>query len=192
LKYDLVLKNGLIFCCLIGMLWWFYVQSQSSNPVPTRAKPQEYMSFLTITNYSEVGRPKEKLQADYWEFIPNHGRSDLSNPFVTIYKDNGNVWLLSAKKALAWHPTIGDRITQLDMVENVVIERTADNGATPTKVATQAMQYFPSKGLISSSEYVSMQQPGLLISGYGLSGYLDKNRIELHDNITTVYHQNAS
>lgn len=169
------------------MGYWFYIQSQTNHQPYVKNKPQEYMAKITITNYAETGSPKEKLQAEYWEFMPNEGRSDLKKPFVTVYKLNGDIWHLSANKAIAWHQTIGDKISKIDLSEGVVIERPALNHATPTKIETLALQYTPSEEMISSKEYVSMQQPGLTISGYGMLGYLDRNWIELHEKITTVY-----
>lgn len=187
LKLATLFKNLIIILALIGMVYWFYVQSQTSRQVNIKGKPQEYMAQITITNYAETGSPKEKLQAEYWEFVPAAGRSDLIKPYVTVYKLNGDVWYLSANKAVAWHRTIGDKITLIDMSEGVVIERPALNNATPTKIETLALQYTPSEEMISSKEFVSMQQPGLTINGYGMLGYLDRNWIELHEKITTVY-----
>lgn len=173
------------------MVWWFHLQNHETNKTQHQSKPQEYMANLTITNYSAYGQPKESLSADYWAFVPNNGRSDLNNPRVIVYKANGDVWRLSAQKAKAWHPTLGDKITKLDMLEHVTLERTADNNAIPTKITSENMQYFPKDEMLTSKDYVHMQQPGLLISGQGMSGFLDKNQIKLHDNITTVYRPNV-
>lgn len=186
----LYIKNAFIVLALFGMIFWFFLQKQPLQPAAQRKKPQEYMARLIITNYNEAGAPKEQMSADYWEFIPINQRSDLTNPKVKIYKPNGDIWFLSARKALAWHPTIGEKITQLDLTGDVVIERPAENNATPTKINTLALQYFPAEKKVTSTEFVSMQQPGIQISGVGLLGYLEQNWIELHDKITTVYTPN--
>lgn len=182
-----VFKNLIILLSLACMVYWFYVQSRSPKIYKHNAKPQEYMSQLTITNYTESGSPKEILQAAYWEFLPNAGNSELLKPLVTIHKSNGDIWYLSANKAVAWHKTINSKISQIDMLEGVLIERPGINNATPTKIETLSMQYLPNQETISSTEFVSMKQPGLTISGHGMLGYLDKNWIELHENITTVF-----
>lgn len=169
------------------MVYWFFMQSRTNNFEYKKEKPQEYMANIMVTNYNFFGLPKEQLEAEYWEFLPKLEQSQLIKPHVTVYKINGDVWHLSANKAIAWHKTINDHITLIDMSEGVVIERPAVNNATPTKIQTLAMQYKPSEEMISSKEFVSMQQPGLTISGYGMLGYLDRNWIELHEKITTVY-----
>lgn len=183
----MLFKNVIIMLCLACMIYWFYVQSHSSKLSKQNAKPQEYMSQITITNYTESGVPKEILQAAYWEFLPNSGKSELIKPLVTIRKANGDVWYLSANKAIAWHKTISDKISQVDMLDGVTIERPNINNATPTKIETLSMQYLPNQEIISSSEFVSMKQPGLTISGYGMLCYINNNRIELHEKITTVF-----
>lgn len=172
------------------MVWWFHLQNRHMQPHKDQTKPQEYMSNLVVANFDETGHLKEKLQAEYWAFIPRSGSSILQMPHVTVYKENGNVWHLSALKALAWHPTMRDKITQIDMSDNVIIERTAENDAVPTKITTDELRYFPPKEMLSSDSLITMQQPGISISGVGMLGYLDKNWIELRDKISTVYQAN--
>lgn len=172
------------------MIYWFYIQTKTPQYTPTKIKPQEYMSNLQNINYDEQGKPKESLQAEYWEFNPIKGYSDLIKPYLTVYKDTDETWYLSANKALAWHTTISDKVTKIDMFDGVVIERPASNEVTPVVLKTIELQYIPDEEKISTKEFVSMQQPGLTISGYGLLGYLDRNWIELHDQITTTYTPN--
>lgn len=169
------------------MVYWFYIQTKTSQDTDMQPKPQEYMTQLHSTKFDIYGKPKEAIYAEYWEFDPRLGCSDLSKPHVTVYKPNGDIWYISSNKALAWHRTINDQITKIDMLEGVIIERPALNNTTPIKMETLALQYTPDQEMITTKEYVSMQQPGLTISGYGLLGYLDRNWIELHDKITTIY-----
>lgn len=169
------------------MIYWFFLQTKTMQHEPKKIKPQEYMYKIQVTNYNEDGQPKEILHADYWEFKPSVGCSDLLQPFLTVYKPNGEMWYLSAKHALAWHTSMSDKITKIDMLDDVVIERPEINQATPVILKTLALQYIPDEEKISTKEFVSMQQPGLTISGYGLLGFLDRNWIELHDKITTIY-----
>ncbi len=169
------------------MVWWFHLQNHHANPQRERGKPQEYMSNISICNYDVNGKIKEHLTAEYWAFIPKSGSSILQMPRVTMYRTEGDVWHLSANKALAWHATMRDKITQLDLSDNVLAERTADNGAIPTKIITETLQYFPPKEMLTTNDRIAMQQPGITISGIGMLGYLDKNWIELHDQITTTY-----
>lgn len=169
------------------MVWWFHLQNSHAHPHREKGKPQEYMSNINICNYDVNGAIKERLQADYWAFIPLSGSSILQMPHVTVYRVNGDVWHLSADKAMAWHPTMRDKITQLDLNVNVVVERTDENNAVPTKITTETIQYFPPTEMLTTKEKIALQQPGILVSGIGMLGYLDKNWIELHDKISTVY-----
>lgn len=169
------------------MVYWFYTQSNTTVLNHKKDKPQEYMLQISTANYDEFGKIKESLSADYWEFNPNLGCSDLGKPHLTVYKQNGDIWHLNANKAVAWHPKINDKITKIEMQDGVVIERAENNQATPVKIETFALQYTPGTEIVTSTHFVSMQQPGLTISGYGLLGDLNRNWIELHDKITTIY-----
>lgn len=187
MKVGLALKNIIIFGSLFLVVIWFFKQSKPQTLESQDSKPQEYMLNLHSSNYDAQGKVKEAIYAEYWEFNPLLGCSELSNPRVTVYKPNGEVWYLSAKKALAWHPTLADQITKVNLQDGVLIERPETANATPVKLETLALEYIPDQEMITSKEFVSMQQPGLTISGYGLLGYLDRNWIELHDKITTIY-----
>jgi LPS export ABC transporter protein LptC len=169
------------------MIYWFYMQTKTEPYTATQNKPQEYMDNLQSTKFNILGMPKESIRAQHWEFNPSMGYSDLMQPHVTVYKPNGDIWFLSSQKALAWHKTISGQITKVDMLDGVIIERPEQDQTTPIKMETLALQYTPEQQMITTKEFVNMQQPGLTISGYGLLGYLDRNWIELHDKITTIY-----
>lgn len=187
MRVGLAVKNLIIFVSLFCMVYWFYIQTKAPRYTQLKSKPQEYMHNLRIINFDKQGKPKEAMHADYWEFNPQVGCSDLIKPHVTVYKPNGDIWYLKSNKAFAWHPTISEKVTKIDMQDNVVIERPAINQTTPIKMETLALEYLPDQEMISTKEFVRMQQPGLTISGYGLVGYLDRNWIELHDKITTIF-----
>lgn len=190
MKAGMVLKNIIIFGSLFAVVYWFFTQTNNTQYMPTKAKPQEYMSTLQITNFDDAGKPKQAMQAEYWEFVHSAGNSELIKPHVAIYKPNGEVWHLSSNRAVAWHPTINDKVTQVDMMDDVVIERPQQAQTTALKLKTSELQYIPDEEVIRTKQFVSLEQPGLNISGYGLLGYLDRNWIELHDKINTVYTPN--
>ena len=169
------------------MVYWLYTQTNTVSFTPKKYKPQEYMIQISTTNYDDLGNIKDSLSADYWEFNPALGCSDLSKPHVVVYKPNGDIWHITANKALAWHPKINDKITKIDMQNGVVIERVEDKQTTPIKIETLALQYTPATKMVTSTEFVSMKQPGIMISGYGMLGDIGNNWVELHDKITTIY-----
>ncbi len=190
MKAAVLFKNAIVFCSLFAMMYWFYTQSHSSSYKSTSSKPQEYMTDWHVVNFDPNGKPRQAMQAQYWEFVHAQGHSELVLPHVTIYKPNGDIWHLSSNRAIAKHATINDKITQVDMLDGVVIQRPVHGETPPMTVRTLELQYMPDEEKISSQQFVSLEQPGLTISGHGLLGYLDRNWIELHDKITTVYTPN--
>ncbi len=174
------------------MVYVFYLQSRSPREQHKRDKPQEYMSSFKVTNYTVHGNAKESLVADYWEFIPHKGCSDLINPQLVVYEENGDVWNLIAAKAIAWHPAVTAKIDKIDLFDGVKMRRLPLNNAVPLVVESIAVQYLPEKEVVTSTEFVSMQQPGLTINGYGMIGDLDRGWIKLHERVTTVYTPKAN
>lgn len=181
-----------VLLALVGMFWLFYKQNAcTTKPTAGRIQAQEYMARLSITNFTAAGTPKEKIAAQSWAFIPSEGKSNLFNPTIIAYKENGDVWTMSAKRAFAWHKSLQDKIEQIDMLEQVIIKRGEGAKFTPTEITTEEMQYFPKEDKVISPTLVTMRQPDIFISGYGMLGYLDKNWVQLHDRTTTIYNQHT-
>lgn len=179
------MKQTLIALVLVVMLWCFYKQNVPIDQTSNKRMAQEYMSYLKIFDYNDSGVLKQFVQADYWEFQATAHKSELLNPKLQIYKPDGNTWMITAKQAVAWHQTLNDKISGLELEDRVLITRAA------TELNTDYLYYNPETELVSTERYVQMQQPGLFISGIGLIGNLAQNKVELLDDITTIYQQTS-
>lgn len=185
-----IMKSASIFTALFLVVLFFYLQNHVETPNTSHHTPQEYMIDVTIVNYDTDGNPNKELEAKYWEFIKSLGQSNIRSPHVTIYKPNNEIWSLTANNAIAWHNSLQENISKIDLINNVVIERLANATNQPAVFKTSTLHYLPSEEKFTTDEMVTMEQPGLSISGHGLLGYLNESWIELHDKITTTYYPN--
>lgn len=161
--------------------------SKRNYNINTKIIPQEYMKNVEVTHFNIEGNIKDKLKAEYWAYLPAEGVSKISTPKMELTKPNNNVWLVSAKYAIAKHKKLDSKITELQLNENVKIERPKKEFSTPIQLTTKQLFYFPQNEYVTTDEFVEMLKPGLQITGTGLNGYLDNNRIELKNDVKTNY-----
>lgn len=181
------LNNFFLISLIIIVAWYSIANKPQKKQLDNRPTAQEYMVNLKVSNYDTNGKIKDCTIATYWEFIPNLERSNLIKPHVTVYKPSGTVWHVSSETAYAWHQNISDKIQQLDMLKNVIMEQDAVNNATHTKIETEELFYNPNENTLTTTKYVEMRQPGLKVTGYGMLGQIDKDKVQLHEKVTTVY-----
>lgn len=178
---------------LVGMLWFFYQQHHSSAKTSMKhTQVQEYMKKISITDYNETGAPKQKINAYSWAFVPTEKQSKIVAPRITIYKPNGDVWEISAKKAYAQHPTIQSKIESIAMHDHVKITKLdVVKNSSLSEMTTEELHYYPAEKKVTSNVLVTMQQPDLLITGVGMLGYLENSWVQLFDRTTTIYNNHT-
>lgn len=178
---------------LIGMLWFFYQQHHNSGTSSMKhVQVQEYMKKISIVEYNETGVPKQKISAYSWAFVPAEKQSKIVAPKINLYKPNGDVWEIEAKKAYATHPTIQAKIESIAMYDSVKItKQDAEQPTAASSMTTEELHYYPAEKKVTSEVLVTMQQPDLLITGVGMLGYLDNSWVQLFDRTTTIYNKHT-
>ncbi|HXH54721.1 MAG TPA: LPS export ABC transporter periplasmic protein LptC [Gammaproteobacteria bacterium] len=185
------MKNNFILITLalfsIGLL--FFVKSYEHKPQNhTQAKknPQEYMTQFFVTVFTTEGGVKNRLSANYWAYQPETEGSTLTTPHLVIYKPNGTLWTIDADRGFIKQAHIGT-LDQIDLHNNVVINRPATGTFVPMTLETNELYYQPSKEYAETDQLVVMRKPGLKISGIGMRAFLDKGSVELLRDVKTYY-----
>lgn len=149
-------------------------------------KPQEYMSQVSVTTYTEVGQLKNELSAHYWAYLPELESSNLTKPHLTVYKADGTIWHIDAKEGAASQPTLG-AIDSIQLKNDVVLQRQASRNTYPIRLETTALNYQPKKQYAETDQFITMTKPGLKITGRGLRAFIEQGTVELLHNVTTLY-----
>lgn len=148
--------------------------------------PQEYMKNVFVTIYTEQGLLKDELSAHYWAYLPEQKISTLVAPHLTVYRPDGTLWIIDAKKGKIKQPTLGT-IEQIALQEEVTLERPATNKVLPIKLETEELRYQPKKQYAESDVFITMTKPDLKITGTGLRAFLDQSSVELLRDVKTYY-----
>lgn len=149
--------------------------------------PQEYMKNVNVTHFTEDGKIKDHIIAKYWGYMPKQEVSTLIEPHLKVAKPNNTYWVVDAKSGIAEHKSINSKITKLELNRDVVIMRPKTKADVQIEVTTEQLFYFPEIERVQTDKFVKLTKPGLLITGFGLLGYLDKNLVELQNDVKTSY-----
>ena len=185
----MTLKQIILICIAVqfAVIVYSLHQAKEQRPSFTKLPQQEYMQNITVTHFTEEGKIKDQLQARYWAYIPAKQASVLQDPHLHLFKANGAEWVVRAKRGEAHHPTLEIKPSKLELTEDVIIERIANNNFTPVIMKTSQLFYFPDLELAETAEFVEMHKPGLIISGVGLKSDLQENIVTLLSKVTTQY-----
>lgn len=186
------MKNNiflLIIAILSFCLWYFVKPAADLRPKAAQfiePMPQEYMVNAFITIFATNGFVKEKLSTNHWAYLPATERSLLTLPHLTVYKPDGITWCINAKEGWTKQPTLGT-IEQIELQNEVVIERLATANVLPIKLESNQIKYSPKKQFAENDQLVKITKPGLTITGVGLRAFLDRNFVELLQNVKAHY-----
>lgn len=186
LAYLPYASAGIFLVCLIAITIYQTKIPTTTNTYTNRIQ-QEYMHNVVVTHFTETGVIKDQIYANYWAYLPALGHSTLLQPQIHITKPTGAKWLIQAKHGKARHTTLDSKISKLDLDENVIIKRLADNDFIPITMTTEQISYFPETDFVATDKYVEMDKPGFHLTGIGLKGYLNKDTIQLLKEVKTHY-----
>lgn len=181
-------KITFVITAVILLITLFYNYKPQQRPVaPKLVHPQEYMIDAHVTHYTEQGLMKDQIAIKHWAYNPTLQKSVLSLPKLSLFKTNGAIWRVQAEHGQALHPTLQSKVTRLDLWENVVVDRLETSTVTPVTATTTKLYYYPDTEKVETDAFVTIDKPGLNITGDGLEGYLNKNKLEIRKNVTTRY-----
>jgi lipopolysaccharide export system protein LptC len=173
------------------VFWLIPIEKNKDVPFQFARQPEEYMSQVTVWNFSETGDLKHYLSAAYWAYLPETASSNLTTPHLIVYKPDQTIWQIDAERGNVKQPSIG-HIDQVELQGSVVMQRLATKTEMPIKVETQVIRYQPKKEYAETDQLITLRKPDLTITGTGMRAFLDKNFVELLHNVKTCYVPNMA
>lgn len=181
---------GLALFALLSVMAWLLVDSHPRIASTIfEKKPQEYMQHAHIRVFNEQGFLKDELSVSNWAYRSEQSLSTLTAPFLTIHKPNGTIWTLRAKSGTITQPTLGD-FEKIVLKETVVLERIQAHRTDPLKLETDELCYIPKEQSVTTEQRVTLNKPGLRMTGIGLRALLDQNTVTLLKDVKTEYKEN--
>jgi len=173
---------------IIASAWTVHLFKGKNSKLEPRNSdsPQEYMSEATLFKYTPSGLLKEQMAAESWTYYPIQQQSFLIKPHFIVYRRDNTVWEIDAERGSISQPTLAS-IDAIELMDEVKIERLKTSAVLPVVVKTDFIRYCPKLETLETDSDVTLNKPGLTVSGRGLRAFLDKGRMELLHDVKTSF-----
>ncbi len=168
----------------IAITWWVYDYGQSienANQLPRQETDSKisdtFFKNAKITNFSELGLPKSKINSPLILHYPGDEESELSDPDIILFREKGSPVKVAADKA--WINKAGTRVT---LVDHTIVKRelTVDNAYF--KLQSPELIIWPNNDYVETDKAVTITTDTTIVNGIGMEAYLDKEHYYiLHD-----------
>ncbi|AGA91468.1 hypothetical protein Thimo_2758 [Thioflavicoccus mobilis 8321] len=157
--------------------WWWndLLPPKEPPPTPRERRPDYVVEQVEATQMGIDGQVRRHLVTKTLRHYPGDGSSELDEPRLTLYTEEGPPWVASADNG--W---VSEDGSELRLRGNVIIDRQADASTHAVRIETDALQVRPRE------EYAETDLPVRLTSGsdwvrsVGLRAWLGEPlRIEL-------------
>lgn len=180
-----VLLTLVLLAGAIASGWSLWRQRSADAPAQrAMARPDYVLNDFELVALNAQGAESFTLRAPRLARDPASRTMDIATPLFVIPPkpgSDGQPW--NVRSTGAWVSAKGDEVR---LRGNVRADSTNARGQ-PVRVATEALNVFPDDKRATSSERVTVTQPGFTMGGRGLTAQLDTGSVELHNDIKARY-----
>jgi lipopolysaccharide export system protein LptC len=148
----------------------------NSDPMLTKDNPHTpdaYMMNVTYFTTDDQGQQDVSVFSPHVTHYQEGDSATLQHPIIKLHK-NSQQWIVTSQEAKSFNGS-----TRLVLNKNVVVKQLASSQKAGTTLLTESLTAFPKQDLVTTKEKVTIQQPGLNITGVGMKGDLKNGNIQL-------------
>ncbi len=168
-----------------GISWWFEGMVRSGAPNThnsANTAPDYYVDQFTAISMNNDGRPHSRLSATKLVHYAHDDHADLTQPRMLFYPDRGTPWSVIAERARTEE---GDRVVNL--LGKVHITRAASGANRPLSVDTRDLTVYPDSSYATTNKHAVIRSLSYELSGTGLRGWFEQERLQLLSNVQGIY-----
>lgn len=142
-----------ILLALAAGTWWIADKltiGEDSSSKTDNSPVDYYSKNIKRTVLSAQGAVKEKLFAELMTHYKNDDRTELERPVQTLYKSNGEPWVISAESGVSLSGG-----TSVLLNGKVLITR-KDSKGEELRIITSNVKYLPDKEYAETADHVTM------------------------------------
>lgn len=157
-------------------------QSDATGTVLASVQPDYTMDRLHTRRFDVNGRLARDLAADRLEHYPDARGSLLTNPLLTAHAERGEPWLIRAREG---HSPPGEE--EVNLKGRVRIDRAKGAQNDELHLTTETLRVLPEKNFAETGDPATITSQGMRSTGIGLNAWLDKEQLQLLDNVRGQY-----
>ncbi len=176
LKMPKYIINSIILLVFLISAILFYFLNYDQSEVQILSKntyPDSYLVDATYHRMDKTGKEFVLIKAENVQHFPLKNMTLLENPTLIIHNDD-DIWRL---KAL--HAQSKNEFDMINLSQQVEITRDESSAKFWLKASTDSLVVQPHLQLVETDKTVTIEQPGLKISGHGLLGNLKDGNLKL-------------
>ncbi|MBA2654764.1 MAG: LPS export ABC transporter periplasmic protein LptC [Gammaproteobacteria bacterium] len=151
----------------------FMDSSTGERDLNNANSPDSYMVDASYLRTNDNGQRDVIVFSPKVTHYKDQDTSHFQNPKIQIYK-NGEEWHITSRNAKGIQGA-----NTLYLYDNVKVKQLPSKKNGSTLLSTNTLTIFPKQNIVSTKDYVTIEQPGLKISAIGLRGDLNTGDIQL-------------
>lgn len=148
--------------------------------------PQSFMDGIQVRAMSEQGYPRFELQAARMAYYADEKRTEVEQPFLTVFRPGGQIWTAAAERGTALN---GDE--QVLLNGRVVVRQPVDparpEGAAALEIRTRDLSVFPRQERAQTDQFTTIVRPEGRVQAVGMNVYFPQERLQLLSQVRGVY-----
>ena len=186
-RSTLVLFISLLLIALISA-YWFFDKQQITEPSFTHTKEEEpdfFMEKVNSVQFNETGDARYRLRAQQLSHYPDTDISELTFPFLIIYRAGEPPWQINADygKVLPSSKSDGEII---ELYTNVIVHRELEDGNTVT-LNTEKLIVKPDQEYAETDIAVKISSGPSKVNSVGMKAFFAEDRIEFLSKVRGLH-----
>lgn len=183
---NLKLLALLVLLLLLAAGSWWLLRETSLQSLqgqqPKSHVPDYYFTDATVTSLDNTGRPESELKAPRMIHHPDDDSVEVFQPRMRYFIKQGPPWYAQADHGL--EPS-GGKLIYLD--GHVQLTHPDQNGGPPLVIDTDRMTVNLDTNLATTDDPVIMTKGVSHMTGVGMDGYMQDNRMVLRTDVKGYY-----
>lgn len=151
----------------------------SPGPTPTlEGEPDIYMVSPVVSQYRADGRLEYRLAASDASHYQGDHLTLLSHPRLTLFRQQGAPWRISARKGTLHRPPGGADDETVALDQGVTLEQNRGDGEQ-IRLSTPSLRLYPQREYAETDRDVKIDSLFGQTTATGLRGDLQQGRLEL-------------
>ncbi len=178
-RRELFVAMVLLVTGLVG--WLLPAEDADKGPSGSGERRPDYVvDGLRAVTLDAAGVPERRLVARRLRHYPDDGSSELDDPLLLVYGDDGPIWRVQSSRA--WINEPGDEIL---LEQDVRLYRTETSQLAPIELRTSELLVLPEVDYAESGRFVKIERENDWITGTdGMRAWLGSTtRIQLFGRV---------
>lgn len=180
------------FAVLAGVLMMLTLTWLAPIPISSPKRwandvPQWFSTETTSVKFTEEGKPEYQVSASKLFHYENQKETEIIMPRALVFNPGSSPWQLQADRGIAKNENTLEEMKEIDLYENVIIWRDADQNTPVREMKTEFLQFFPAENMVKTDVLVNFRFGQHTTSSIGLEADLSTQQVKLLNTVESQY-----